>query len=199
MPVGVPVQELKLPELGENIDTVEVSAVLVAVGDSVKRDQPVIEVETEKASLEVPAPAAGKITELLVSKGDQIKVGQVVLRLETAIVEAVTASEEKAVSGGAEAPPAAPPLPEQDDAPVVTFPAKHKPTIGLTVPAAPSARALARELGVDINEVPGHGPGGRINREDVKAYVKSLVQRGGGVAPRAPGTTPALPDFSRWG
>ncbi len=73
MPVGVPVRELKLPELGENIDTVEVSAVLVAVGDSVKRDQPVIEVETEKASLEVPAPAAGKITELLVSKGDQIK------------------------------------------------------------------------------------------------------------------------------
>jgi len=85
--VRAPVQELKLPELGENIDAVEVSAVLVAVGDSVKRDQPVIEVETEKASLEVPAPSDGKVTELLVSKGDQIKVGQVVLRLETALAD----------------------------------------------------------------------------------------------------------------
>jgi len=184
------VQELKLPELGEDIDAVEVSAVLVAVGDSVKRDQPVIEVETEKASLEVPAPAAGKITELLVSKGDQIKVGQVVLRLEAAIAETVTAPEEKT---------AARPLPEQDDTPVVTFPAKHKPTIGLAVPAAPSARALARQLGVDITEVPGHGPAGRINREDVKAYVKSLVQRGGGVASNAPDAAPPLPDFSQWG
>jgi len=195
--VGAPVQELKLPELGENIDAVEVSAVLVAVGDSVKRDQPVIEVETEKASLEVPAPSDGKVTELLVSKGDQIKVGQVVLRLETALAETETIPEAQAIA--AEAPTAAPALLEQDDAPVVTFPAKHKPMIGLAVPAAPSARALARQLGVDINEVPGRGPGGRINREDVKAYVKSLVQRGGGVAPGAPGTAPTLPDFSRWG
>ncbi|MEE8411774.1 MAG: biotin/lipoyl-containing protein, partial [Acidobacteriota bacterium] len=151
--MGAFVQDLKLPELGENIDAVEVSAVLVAVGDSVKRDQPVIEVETEKASLEVPAPSDGKVTELLVSKGDQIKVGQVVLRLETAITETIP----EAPAAAAEAPTAAPALLEQDDAPVVTFPAKHKPMIGLAVPAAPSARALARQLGVDINEVPGRG------------------------------------------
>ena len=187
-------QELKLPELGENIDAVEVSAVLVAVGDTVRRDQAVIEVETEKASLEVPAPAEGKITELLVSKGDQIKVGQVVLRLQTAIGQA----DAKPAAAAAEPSPP-PPLPEQDDAPVVTFPAKHKPTIGLAVPAAPSARALARQLGVDINEVPGRGPGGRINRDDVKAYVKSLVQSGGGAGPSAPGTAPTLPDFAQWG
>jgi pyruvate dehydrogenase E2 component (dihydrolipoamide acetyltransferase) len=91
------------------------------------------------------------------------------------------------------------PLPEQDDAPIVSFPAKHKPTIGLAVPAAPSVRALARQLGVDINEVPGHGPGGRITRDDVKAYVKSLVQSGGGTPAIKPGTSPALPDFSQWG
>jgi pyruvate dehydrogenase E2 component (dihydrolipoamide acetyltransferase) len=201
MTVGAPVQELKLPELGENIDSVEVSAVLVVVGDQVARDQPVIEVETEKASLEVPAPAAGKVTELLVSKGDQIKVGQVVLRIETGAGEAEDIPEAKAATGGAVAvePSAPPPLPEQDDAPVVTFPAKHKPKIGRAVPAAPSARALARQLGVDINEVPGHGAAGRINREDVKAYVKSLVQGGGGAAPSAPGAAPTLPDFSQWG
>jgi pyruvate dehydrogenase E2 component (dihydrolipoamide acetyltransferase) len=199
--VGVPVQELKLPELGENIESVEVSAVMVAVGDQVQRDQPVIEVETEKASLEVPAPTEGKVTEVLVSKGDQIKVGQVVLRIEggAAATEVTTA---KAATVGAEPataePAAPPPLPRQDDTPVVTFPAKHKPKIGRAVPAAPSSRALARQLGVDINEVPGHGPGGRISREDVKAYVKSLVQgRTGGAS--APGAAPALPDFSQWG
>ncbi len=201
MAVGAPVQELKLPELGENIDTVEVSGVLVAVGDEVRRDQPVIEVETEKASLEVPAPGDGRITELLVSKGDRIKVGQVILRLESTAPEGLAVPEEQAAAagGGTETPAPPPPLPEQDDAPVVTFPAKHKPSIGLAVPAAPSARALARQLGVDINEVPGHGPGGRISRDDVKAYVKSLVQRGGAAAPAAPGASPTLPDFSQWG
>ncbi len=200
--MGAPVQELKLPELGENIDSVEVSGVMVAVGDHVQRDQPVIEVETEKASLEVPAPVEGKVTELLVSKGDQIKVGQVVLRIETTSAPEEV-PEAKAATSGADAvaiePAAAPPLREQDDAPVVTFPAKHKPKIGRAVPAAPSARALARQLGVDINEVPGHGAGGRINREDVKAYVKSLVLGGGGAAASAPGAAPTLPDFSQWG
>jgi len=188
------VQELKLPELGENIDAVEVSSVLVAVGDEVKRDQPVIEVETEKASLEVPAPADGKIIELLVAKGDQIKVGQVVLRLDTEVDEVAVAE----VLEAQEAAPA-PPLPKQDDAPVVSFPAKHKPTLGPNVPAAPSARALARQLGVAIREVPGHGPGGRIRREDVKVYVKSLVQGRGSSAPGAPGVGAPLPDFSQWG
>jgi len=194
--VGGPVQELKLPELGENIESVEVSAVMVAVGDQLQRDQPVIEVETEKASLEVPAPVEGKVTELLVSKGDQIKVGQVVLRIEggSAATEVAPA---QAATVGAE-PAAPPPLLRQDDAPVVTFPAKHKPKIGRAVPAAPSARALARQLGVDINEVPGHGPGGRISRDDVKAYVKSLVQ--GRVAGAAvSGAAQELPDFSQWG
>ena len=196
-------EEIKLPELGENIETVDVSAVLVAVGDSIRRDQPVVEVETEKASLEVPAPAAGKITELLVSKGDQITVGQVVVRIETGAGETQEVAEAQVAAGGAEAvqaePTAAAPLPEQDDAPVVTFPAKHKPKIGRAVPAAPSARALARQLGVDINEVPGRGPGGRISRGDVKTYVKSLVQGGVGAAPSAPGAAPTLPDFSQWG
>ena len=202
-------QELKLPELGENIDSVEVSTVLVAVGDVVKRDQPVIEVETEKASLEVPAPADGTVRELLVAEGDQIKVGQVVLRMDGEVAGAKEAPKKKSASKPepvAEPEPVtvkesqpATPLPEQDDAPIVSFPTKHKPTIGLAVPAAPSVRALARQLGVDINEVPGHGPGGRITRDDVKGYVKSLVQSGGGAPAFKPGTAPALPDFSQWG
>ena len=210
--MGASVQELKLPELGENIDAVEVSSVLVAVGDSIKRDQPVIEVETEKASLEIPAPADGTITELLVSKGDEIKVGQVVLRLDATVVGAAPADDaagagdtaaqpvavELGVAPQAAEPAAAPPLPEQDDTPVVSFPAKHKPTLAPAVPAAPSVRALARELGVAVREIPGTGPGGRINRDDVKAYVKTLVQ---GRVPAAPaaGPAPELPDFSKWG
>ena len=75
--------ELKLPELGENIETVDVSAILVSVGDQVRPDQPVIEVETEKASLEVPSTFEGRIEKLLVSAGDKVTVGQVLLVVET--------------------------------------------------------------------------------------------------------------------
>ena len=77
-------EDLRLPELGENIEVVEVSAVLVAVGDTVRRDQPVIEVETEKASLEVPSAVDGQVVELLVEAGDQVSVGQVVARIDAA-------------------------------------------------------------------------------------------------------------------
>lgn len=240
--------ELKLPELGENIDTAEISAVLVAVGDLIREDQPVIEVETEKASLEVPAPFAGRVKELRVKAGDTIKVGQVILVAETVPGEGATASNRddarpravampkevkqvtdetgtaQAVSkkGAGEAPELRrrPEIrdepPDASDEPaesggdgsegssVVAFPARGtgaKPEIGASVPAAPSVRALARELGVDVNEVPGSGPGGRITRDDVKAHVKSLVR---GLGHREAGAAPAvarmeLPDFRQWG
>jgi pyruvate dehydrogenase E2 component (dihydrolipoamide acetyltransferase) len=192
--------EVVLPELGENIETADVSAVLVSVGDMVSRDQPVIEVETEKASLEVPASAEGRVARLLVSAGDTIKVGQAILVVEAAAkakgatVEVAPAREEEEEKEHETASP--------DDAAVLTFPAaprpSAKPAIGECVPAAPSARALARELGVVIRDVAGSGRGGRITRDDVKAHAKQIVQ-----AASAPGrsslSVPPLPDFSKWG
>jgi len=212
------VDELKLPELGENIDKVEVSAVLVKTGQRIERDQPVIEVETEKASLEVPATTAGVVRELLISKGDTISVGQVIARVErdgeqsgaeaeqsgaetaqpSAEAEEPHAEAEQASAGSAEPDSAG-----GDDS-VIVFPAggavaeRRAPEIGSTVPAAPSTRRLAREIGVDIGTVRGSGPGGRISRSDVKSHAKRIVVgvgRGAGVA----ATAPALPDLSEWG
>ena len=152
--------ELKLPELGENIETAEVSAVLVAIGDFVRRDQAVIEVETEKASLEVPATADGKVVELLVKAGDQLRVDQIILKLD-ADADAVAESTPEPV-----APVEPPAMPQPAAAPVIAFPSvgRSQPVIGSTAPAAPSSRALAHQLGVDIGQVPGSGLGGRISR-----------------------------------
>jgi pyruvate dehydrogenase E2 component (dihydrolipoamide acetyltransferase) len=187
--------ELTLPELGENIETVDVSSVLVAVGDRVRVEDPVIEVETEKASLEVPVNCSGRVVELRVQVGDRLRVGEVILVVETSAEEAT----------GSQAPGGTAPMPDKsarEAAPVVDFPPSNRiePTIGPTVPAAPSVRALARELGVDIREVPGTGPAGRISRDDVKAHAKRLI-RGVAATGRSagPASQPELPDFGRWG
>jgi pyruvate dehydrogenase E2 component (dihydrolipoamide acetyltransferase) len=210
------VEELKLPELGENIEEVGVSAVLVAVGDIVRRDQPVVEVETEKASLEVPATSDGKVAELLVKRGDKIRVGQVLLRLEAqvgagpgkneAATESVTAAKPAAMEAPREAPTDDANSAAQADAPVaesaapVIVPAgKGRPLIGDVAPAAPSARAMAHELGLDIQQVPGSGPGGRISRKDVKAFAKQIVLGRGGAQSGSGATAVPLPDFSKWG
>jgi len=184
-------REIKLPELGENIETVEVSAVMVAVGENVSRDQPLIEVETEKASLEVPSECAGRVAELLVEAGSSIRVGQVIVRIDEASDSTETSSAAPAAKSEATAPVASPaPTPKPVPAPAVA------PAVpGRLVPAAPSARALARQIGVDITTVGGSGPGGRISRDDVKAHAKRLIQ---GMASAGP-PVPELPDFSRWG
>jgi pyruvate dehydrogenase E2 component (dihydrolipoamide acetyltransferase) len=218
-------KEFTLPELGENIETVEVSSVLVAEGDRIRKDQPVVEVETEKASLEVPAPYDATVAHVHVKAGDMVGVGQVLLSLDA--VDASAAVEpEPAVAAepppAAEAParPAPPPRPEAV-APVaeppqdpVPFPAPAaasaapavrprvmeftRPDLGDPAPAAPSVRRLARELGVDVARVPGSGSGGRISIQDVKDYTKHLLSRG---APPAAAGAPArdLPDFALWG
>jgi pyruvate dehydrogenase E2 component (dihydrolipoamide acetyltransferase) len=195
--------EIVLPELGENVEAAEVSAVLVAVGDMIRRDQPVIEVETEKASLEVPTSENGRVKELFVHAGDTVKVGQVILVLESAIADETSTKRKE--RPGRDAPPA--PLPAdtgaEPNAEVIALrAASHpaRPKIGETVPAAPSVRALARELGVDIADVPGSGKGGRITRDDIKRFTKRLISSSpsdGSARPES--TIPASPDPSSWG
>jgi pyruvate dehydrogenase E2 component (dihydrolipoamide acetyltransferase) len=194
--------EVKLPELGENIETVEVSAVLVEAGTRVAKDQPLIEVETEKANLEVPAPVEGTVTEVLVKVGDKLEVGQTIVRLDA--VDAPVAGEKVVVAAVAIPEPAEVPPPQRVEdvhKSVVEFPAtRRKPEIGPSVPASPSVRRLARELGVDILDVAGSGPGGRISRDDVKAHAKRIVT--GVAASGAAGPVALavkLPDFSQWG
>jgi pyruvate dehydrogenase E2 component (dihydrolipoamide acetyltransferase) len=205
--------EVKLPELGENIEEGDVVSVLVAAGDSVEKDQALLELETGKATVEVPSPVAGVVASLLVSEGDKVKVGQPILTM--ASEDAVAAEEPpEEVSSGEEAPeekpaeeePAketpsgeeTPVEPSADTAPPPSAPAPDTsvPSEGVPVAAAPSVRKFAREIGVEIAAVRGTGGGGRITLDDVKAHAKQALQGGGGGPARA---AVALPDFSTWG
>lgn len=190
--------EFRLPEVGEGIESGTVVAVLVAVGDSIKKDRPVIELETDKAVVEVPSAVSGVIKEIRVKAGEQAKVGQVILVVEEAESEA-KAPQVEAKEAQAEAKPSkqAPPKPEPV-APAPPSPAPAKSDDSRPIPAAPSVRRLAREKGVDLRTVPGTGILGRISTEDVLRHTA-------GGAPAAPATpaasaTPApLPDFGKYG
>lgn len=203
--------EFRLPELGENVEKGDLLKVLVSVGDVISEDQPVLELETEKATLEVPSSVSGRVKEIHVKAGEKVKVGQLVFTLEGGASPAASAgatapaTEKKAPAAPAPAPkpqaqaPAAEVVPSQASAPSAPEPA---PAVGQgekkLVPAAPSVRRMARELGVDIGQVPGTGPGGRISAEDVKTYIRNLSagRREGGFQI---GAAVPMPDFSRWG
>jgi len=203
----------KLPELGENVEGGDVLRVLVAEGDPVEPDQPVLEIETDKATIEVPSSVGGTVQKIHVKEGDKVKVGQVILTFDeagkakppqkkTEAVKAAPAPEAvagKAVAEEIVATPAREPEPVSPPAAVPAAPVAA-PVPGVTAPAAPSVRRLAREIGVDINSVSSSGAGGRISADDVKAYAKQIITgaRGATSATAAQVTAP-LPDFARWG
>ncbi|MBI5149635.1 MAG: 2-oxo acid dehydrogenase subunit E2 [Candidatus Omnitrophica bacterium] len=197
--------DFKLPEVGENIKSGSIVAVLVAAGDVVKKDQPLLEMETDKASLEIPCPCDGTIKEILIKKGDDVKIGQVVMRIDegktsnaakTAPKQAAQPAPIGAVTGAKESPrPAV--APAIYAAPVQTA-AAVLPETPIDVPAAPSVRRFAREIGINIAQVSGTGPGGRISIEDVKAFAKALNTSRATMAPAGVAVKP-LPDFSKWG
>ncbi len=210
---------IHLPELGEGVDSVDVVAVLVAVGDRVEKDQGLIEVETEKASVEVPSTASGTVTEIHVNPGDALGENAAIVSLEAAEVQ-VDASPEPApapdqaeeTSGkGAEGKrgkgekerddepavseadtPATPPAPR-----VPTPPPSVTPRDGMrAIPAAPTVRRFAREIGADLSSVKGSGPGGRISIDDVKVHANRLLSASSSGTAAAP---LALPDLERFG
>src|SRR3954452_11652116 len=284
--------DFTLPELGEQIEAGDVLRILVKAGETIAKDQPVLELETDKATIEVPSSVAGTIKEIKIKQGDKVKVGQAILSVDDAAADSDAAGkqegskaagqERKAAgpegraekAGGQEGkaarqePKAAaadgkgarqeqsrpvadigdenadlqPDVQVQDrstrpdkagvkdptvgpdegddvrsdagaDASARPAPGDRKNVVDINrgaraaaeaatpevppAPAAPSVRRMARELGVDINEVPGSGDNGRISVDDVKAHAKRLVagsRSGGGAAAGVP-----LPDFSRWG
>jgi len=252
--------DLTLPELGESISSGDILRVLVKPGDTLVKDQPVLELETDKATIEVPSALAGMVKEIKVKAGDKVKVGQVILSVEEdgaaaapkpGPVKAPPAKAEaapnpagktpRARAGGDEAaganPSSTPPDSDMEqhlagekratggkvgvkdprigpEAASDEAPARATNVVDITrgaraalepaapelppVPAAPSVRRMARELGVEIGEVPGSGPGGRVSVEDVKAHAKRLVERAGRTG-SAGGSPVPLPDFARWG
>ena len=194
--------EFKVPELGEGVDKGDVVRVMVKEGDAIAADQPVFELETDKATIEVPSTIAGTITVVHIKEGDKVKPGQTVLTVEE--VQGSKGPEVQESKGEEVARPA---RTGRDDADKVvdintarpTQPHAVAPEPTQVVPAAPSVRRFARELGVDIGSVQGTGPGGRISQDDVKAHVKATMTSGVATGAAGRGGYAALPDFSKWG
>ncbi len=172
--------EVKLQALKENVDVVEINAVKVNLGDTVTKGQALLEVQADKAALDVASPSAGKITQIQIKVGDQVKIGQLIFVIDPAGVEAATPVAAKTIT--ATSTPAKVPgvVAKNIAAPVVTHtPAQTTATAVLTkengkvIPAGPSTRRLARELGVDLNLISGTGRHGRVGEDDVRTFVRS--------------------------
>lgn len=179
----VAVKEIQVPDIGDasNVDVIEV---LVSVGDEITADQGLITLETDKATMEVPAPFAGKLLSLTVKVGDKVSQGSVIATIETTSVATVSAGTASAPVAQAAAP--APVAQEAAPAPVAAAPSRppvpHHPSAGAPVStgavhASPAVRRLAREFGVDLTQVTGSGRKCRIMKEDVQAYVKYELSR----------------------
>jgi pyruvate dehydrogenase E2 component (dihydrolipoamide acetyltransferase) len=184
--------DIKLPSLGESADSGTVVNILVKEGDQIAQDQPILELETEKAVGTVPASAAGTVTGVRVKPGDKISAGQTILTLDTAETPVKPAEKPK-------------PKPESAPQPAPTpaaAPAGYKPVPGVPPPAAPSVRKIARELGVDLARVQGTEHGGRITLADVRTYIERL-QAAAFQREAAPGQEGKPPpqkiDFAHWG
>jgi pyruvate dehydrogenase E2 component (dihydrolipoamide acetyltransferase) len=203
--------EFRLPELGENIETIQVVKILVKAGDTIAVEQSVVELETDKATIEVPSSVAGTVADVRISEGQEIAVGDVLLTVEgeqagdaAPVDDAVdTAAEAEPVAESPQAAVQSAPT-EELPQPVVhpsleaAAPETAAPATGGQTPAAPSVRRFAREIGIDIAQVSGSGPYGRVSKDDVKRYAKQLnTSRAPAVA--AGVAAPPLPDFGRWG
>ena len=238
--------EIKLPEVGENIESATVVRVLVKKGESVKKEQALLEIETDKATMEVPSPADGVIGEVLAHEGETVAIGSTIFKLEgeeaapkkteeedelPQVAPKTSPSKAKPETKAAPKPapkPAPEPEVEEEEAPEVVTEEEdevERPTLAVETkagkseeeapdselpgapereaigsPAAPSVRRFAREIGVELNDVRGSGPGGRITIDDIKASArqeKTTDIAQGGRLLEIPGG--ALPDFSKWG
>jgi pyruvate dehydrogenase E2 component (dihydrolipoamide acetyltransferase) len=195
--------DLKLPHLGEGADSGTVVNLFVKEGDQLTEDQPVLELENEKAVATIPSTSAGTVTKIFVKTGDKISVGQRILSLSEA--GAPAASKPAKATAPAQPKPAA----QEVEHPAAE--AEHEeldesaeqPTSGAVPAAAPSLRKLARELGIDLSRVRGSERGGRIVLEDIRAYIQRLQKLATrpqpAAMPSAPKAAPEQIDFSKWG
>ena len=187
-------RSFRMPDLGEGIHEGEVLAVLVSVGDEVKEGDPILEVETDKAAVEIPSPYTGKVMEISIKEGDIVKVGDVLMTFSNGEEKEAVEKEEPVEK------------PAERAEKVVPMPAAARAEG--PVPASPATRRLARELGVDLHQVTPTGRGGLVTADDVKVYAEqgekvekvpaAPSERPVEVAPMG-APVPALPDFSKWG
>ena len=209
--------EVTIPDIGD-IQSVDVIEVLVAPGDSVQKETPLVTLESDKATMDVPAPCAGTVIEIRTAVGDQISEGHVILLLEETDKTngrsgntVVTAEDKEGIALTASTgPTAAAELPSETDAappPVIG----HSPPASLPPPvqrsgdalphASPAVRSFARELGVDLRAIRGSGSKGRILKSDVQQFIKNELTQS--TQPIASDSREALPlpqvDFSKWG
>lgn len=228
--------EFLLPSLGEGVDSGTVAGILVSVGDEVEEGQPLLELETGKSVVPVPAPQAGKIAAITIKEGDQVKVGQAVLSFDGGATQSkatdngepkaemqgetkadamgsvqqkgmATGMDEKEDEDAGKNKKITPPsqIGESNGSPngishtlpaVAAVSSVAQEAKASSIPAAPSVRRLARELGVDLSSLKGSGPGGRIGFADVKSAVQK-APASVGIANGVPAIP--LPDFAKWG
>ncbi|MFJ5186740.1 pyruvate dehydrogenase E2 component (dihydrolipoamide acetyltransferase) [Pseudomonas sp. URIL14HWK12:I3] len=205
-PAAASVQDIHVPDIGSS-GKAKIIEVLVKAGDTVEADQSLITLESDKASMEIPSPAAGVVKEVIAKLDDEVGTGDLILKLEIAgAAPAAAQAPAAAAPAKAEAEPAAA-APAAAPAAATPAPAATAPAAGnnAKVHAGPAVRQLAREFGVELGAVAATGPHGRILKEDVQVYVKAMMQKAK-EAPAAAGATggagiPPIPvvDFSKFG
>ena len=190
-------REFTLPNLGEGIENGVVVAVNVKPGDTVTAGQELFTIETDKASMPLPADADAKVEEVRVGQGDKVNVGAIL-----AVLSGTAAAKPQAAPPAPAAQPKSQPQPTP--AQVAAGPSGNgSPGVAVdrgVVPAGPATRRYAREHGVNLAEVPGTARGGRVTVDDVKSHIRNRMSSPVAYAPGSPGAGPApLPDFSKYG
>jgi pyruvate dehydrogenase E2 component (dihydrolipoamide acetyltransferase) len=200
--------DVKLPQLAEGVEGGTVVSILISEGQEIKKDQPIMELETQKAVGTIPAPQAGIVSKIHVKQGMEVTVGMVLISIETtSAVKAAPGRDSAPPSRAAAREAAERPVPETSSIPRVAAGEEYRyqPKSGMPPPAAPSIRKLARELDIDLTRVRGSEAGGRIVLADLRAYIQRLQQlasQGAGAstpaAAQSAAPTSAI-DFAKWG
>ena len=201
--------DVKLPQLAEGVESGTVVSILVAEGEEVKKDQPIMELETQKAVGSIPAPSSGIVTKIYVKQGMDVAVGQALIALESSGAASAKPAQAQAPAA-TEAPRAKPSVPPTQTQPATTSVAvenyHYESKSGAPPPAPPAVRKIARELGIDLTRIKGSEAGGRINLGDVRDYIQRLQQIAfHGTAPTAQPAPAGAPtpseaiDFAKWG
>ena len=185
------IKDIILPDLGEGIEGAEVSEVAVAPGDTVTAEDTILVLESDKASMEIPAEVNGTVTDVSVSSGDEVKTGQLLIKIEisdsteTVKEEPVLSEEEKQIVKP----------PEEKTQDVTLYPITKDTASTDNVFASPGVRRLARELGINLQIIKGTGSKKRITKDDLNGYIKLQMAIS---AEPIPATQPVI-DFSQWG
>ena len=185
------IKKIHLPDLGEGIESAEVSEVVVGPGDTITAEDTVLVLESDKASMEIPAEVNGTVTDVSVSSGDEVKTGQLLIKIEisdsteTVKEEPVLSEEEKQIVKP----------PEEKTQDVTLYPITKDTASTDNVFASPGVRRLARELGINLQIIKGTGPKKRITKDDLNGYIKLQMAISAGPIPA---TQPVI-DFSQWG